>query len=284
MLAFLIIWAILINWIAYRKGFYSLPSGLKKEEHSPTTLQLLLSFGIYLGVALFLIPFLARFLLGTMQKMQPEMTRMPIVFLTGVQVGGMAISFYLLQLFLYKQDRSLYQKIWKNRERPPANPIEGDLGLGFLAWFLSFPFVSILGEVLDKVLKSYGLDGYEQTAVKFVKAAMGSPFSIFFVLVSVLILAPLIEEYLFRGVLQTYCRKWLGSGAAILISALCFALFHYAPTQGLGNIPLLLSLFFLGGYLGFLYERQGSLWAPIGLHMTFNAVSALRIFFFPEAG
>lgn len=284
MLAFLILWAVLINWLAYKKGFYRLPSDLKKEEHSPTTTQLLLSFGIYLVIALFLVPLFARFLLGTMQKMQPELTRMPIILLTGIQVCGMAINFYLLQLFLFKKDRPLYQKIWKNRERPPAHPIEGDLGLGLLAWFLSFPLVSILGEILDKILKSFGLDGYEQTAVKFVKAAMGSPFSIFFVLVSVLIFAPLIEEYLFRGVLQTYCRKRLGSRSAVLISALCFALFHYAPTQGLGNIPLLLSLFLLGGYLGFLYERQGSLWAPIGLHMAFNTVSALRIFFFPEAG
>jgi len=283
MLAFIILWAILINWIAYKKGFYKLPSSLKKDGLNVTTFQLLISFGIYLVIALFIIPIFARFLLGLMQKMNPELSRMPIVLLTGIQVFGMAINFILLQLFLYKRDRGLYQKIWKNRERPPAHPIEGDLGFGLIAWFLSFPLVSILGEIVDKILKGYGLDGYEQTAVKFVKAAMESPISIFFVLASVLILAPLIEEYLFRGVLQTYCRRRLGSRSAILISAFSFALFHYAPTQGLGNIPLLLSLFLLGGYLGFLYERQGSLWAPIGLHMAFNTVSALRIFFFPEA-
>jgi membrane protease YdiL (CAAX protease family) len=69
---------------------------------------------------------------------------------------------------------------------------------------------------------------------------------------------------------------------AILLSALCFALFHFAPSQGIGNISLVGSLFLFALFLGFIYERQASLFASVGLHMTFNTVSTFRILFYPE--
>ncbi len=283
MLILITIWAIAINWLAFRKGFYKLPKEPRKNDLVVTHSQLLLSFATYLILSLFVAPLLARFLLITAHKINPDILSLPIVILTGLQFSMMVIIFILLQSFLYRQDSHLYRKLWKNIDRPPSHPTEFDLGLGAMTWFLSFPIVTILSETIDKILKSLGLHFYEQTAVKFVKAAMGSPLSLVFALVSVLILAPFIEEFLFRGLLQTYFKKRVGSRAAILLSALFFSFFHFSPSQGLGNISLITSLFLLGGYLGFLYERQGSLWAPIGLHMTFNTVSALRILFFPEA-
>jgi membrane protease YdiL (CAAX protease family) len=95
--------------------------------------------------------------------------------------------------------------------------------------------------------------------------------------VSVVIFAPIIEEFLFRGCLQNYLKLHFGTKAAIQLSALCFALFHLTPSQGIGNFSLAVSLFLLGLFLGFLYEKQNSLFASVGLHMTFNTVSALRI-------
>ncbi|NGX27559.1 MAG: hypothetical protein K940chlam6_01497 [Chlamydiae bacterium] len=283
MLIFIIIWAVAINWLAFQKGFYQLPKDLKKAELTVSHFQLLASFALYLILALLIAPLFAKFLLFSLHKINPELFGLPIALLTGIQCSAMIIVFCLLQSFLYRQDSILYRRIWKNTDHNPSHPIEFDLGLGALTWFLSFPIVTILSELIDKLLKSLGLSFFEQTAVKFVKAAMGSPISIVFALLSVLVLAPLIEEFLFRGLLQTYFKKRLGARAAILLSAFFFSLFHFSPSQGFGNVSLILSLFLLGGYLGFLYERQGSLWAPIGLHMTFNTVSALRIVFFPEA-
>jgi hypothetical protein len=98
----------------------------------------------------------------------------------------------------------------------------------------------------------------------------------------VIIAAPVIEELLFRGFLQNYFKRYLGTKAAILITSLCFALFHLAPSQGLGNISLVISLFSFACFLGFVYERQKSLFASIGLHMFFNLVSSIRILFLEE--
>lgn len=283
MVVFVTIWAVALNWLAYQKGVYRLPRRSIKEMPLVRTVHLIAIFGIYLIFSFILARAFSGYLLLFLNKVDPEIKSLSIPVLTGVQFFFMLGIFVSISWYLSSQDKPLYQKIWKDRDREYSFPIPVDFGVGIMFWFLSFPIVTLLGEISDQILKSlFGLETYEQTAVRFVKAAMKNPASIFFALSSVLILAPLVEEFLFRGVLQTYLKKRIGVKAAILLSAFFFALFHFSPSQGLGNITLLLSLLILGGFLGFLYEKRGSLWAPVGLHMTFNAISALRILFFPE--
>lgn len=283
MFIFLVVWSLGANWLAYRKGFYFLPPENKKEAPLITFLQLAIGFAIYLVIALFLAPLLLNYLVKSLGTIDSANASSSIALVTGVQVFSLIGLFCLLQFFFYSQNKDLLKKIWKNTASPRSKPIEFDLGLGVLTWFISFPVVTLLGELFDLFLKLFfGLQHFEQIAVKFVKQAMGSPFSLIFALFSVLVMAPLIEEFLFRGLLQTYFKKRVGARSAILLSALLFSLFHFSMSQGIGNISLIFSLFLLGGYLGFLYQRQESLWAPIGLHMTFNAISAFRILFFPE--
>jgi len=283
MLILIAIWAIAGNWLAWSKGFYTLPKESKPSIPSISTFSLLTSFGIYLIVSFLLTPLFARFVLWSMHQANPEISSLSTTFIAGLQFSSMLVIFLLLITFIYRQNSLHFFKIWKDKTPKPTSPAEFDFGLGMITWFLSFPIVTVLSELVDKILKSFfGLKIYEQTAVRFVKVAMDSPTSLIFALLSVLVLAPLIEEFLFRGILQTYFKKRLGIYASILLSALCFSLFHFSPNQGLGNVSLVLSLFILGGFLGFLYERQRSLWACIGLHAAFNSISALRILFFPE--
>ena len=98
---------------------------------------------------------------------------------------------------------------------------------------------------------------------------------------TIVIAAPCIEEFLFRGCLQSFLKQYMSTKGAILFSSLCFSLFHFSLSQGLGNISLCASLFVFALFLGFIYET-GSLFASVGLHMTFNIVSAGRVLFFPE--
>ena len=141
----------------------------------------------------------------------------------------------------------------------------------------------VVGQTADLLLYVlFGFEGYEQVAVQYLKMTLTSPLLLSVALFTVIITAPVIEEFLFRGFLQNYLKRYLGKKAAILSSSLCFALFHLAPSQGLGNISLAISLFIFACFLGFIYERQKSLFASIGLHMTFNLVSTLRILFIQE--
>ncbi len=85
------------------------------------------------------------------------------------------------------------------------------------------------------------------------------------------IAAPLCEEIVFRGYFYPVLKKFAGVRAAALSSALVFAAAH-------GNVTAMLPLFIFGGVLVFLYEKTGSLWAPIGAHFCFNgATVALQI-------
>ncbi len=80
---------------------------------------------------------------------------------------------------------------------------------------------------------------------------------------SVVILAPLAEEMLFRGLLfgamESRCGKW-----AILGSALAFAMAHFDPYY---FVPLVA----LGGLFGWVRWRSGTIWVSALLHMLNNA-------------
>ena len=99
-------------------------------------------------------------------------------------------------------------------------------------------------------------------------AAGGLPL-IISVFVAAVLIAPIIEELLFRGLLQSTLRS-LGYGPwlSIAIGSFFFILFHAAPSHW----P---ALFVLSMSLGYSYERSGSLLRPIFIHAIFNATSVV---------
>jgi membrane protease YdiL (CAAX protease family) len=107
----------------------------------------------------------------------------------------------------------------------------------------------------------------------------GTPTGLLSNLLAAAIVAPLAEELLFRGFALSAWRRTNGARAAILRSSTVFVLAHVlfvggdsfrdaaalAFVAGLVRVPVALTL-------GWLFTRTGSLWAPIGLHATYNAV------------
>lgn len=102
------------------------------------------------------------------------------------------------------------------------------------------------------------------------------------VIVTAVVVAPVLEEMLFRGLFQTVIRSFLeirpaappcvarrggrnGVWFAILISSGLFAMVH----ANAGHWP---ALFMLGLCLGYSYEKGGSLLRPIFIHCLFNAI------------
>ena len=82
---------------------------------------------------------------------------------------------------------------------------------------------------------------------------------------AVVVAAPLGEEVFFRGFLFGSLRGRLGFFRSALISAVIFAVFH-------GDPLLILAMIFVGMGLAWLYEKRGSLVAPIGAHALFNII------------
>jgi len=93
----------------------------------------------------------------------------------------------------------------------------------------------------------------------------------------VVIVAPALEEIMFRGALLGALRRggfdpWSG----ILLCALIFALLHIPALVGGAVAPGLAMLFALGVVLGWCVARTGSLAASITAHMLFNALNILQ--------
>ena len=98
-------------------------------------------------------------------------------------------------------------------------------------------------------------------------------------LVAGAIIAPVGEELLFRAFATTAWARSLGDRRALVRGALFFALVHVLTIGG-ASAGEALSLAIVGFAsripvalaLGWLFLKRRSVWAPIGLHATFNAI------------
>jgi membrane protease YdiL (CAAX protease family) len=86
------------------------------------------------------------------------------------------------------------------------------------------------------------------------------------------IVAPIAEEFFFRGFFYTALRSRWGIKPALIFSSLIFALFHLSFLL----FPL---LFLMGVLLALLYERRGSLDASFLLHILNNIVAITFSYF-----
>ena len=276
--------AIVFNWYARSRRFFVLTYPPLPSQRQTLKFKAVASvFLIYLGAITIMAPILARLVTSFYSLHTPPIPP-PLATMGWIQLAALLITLFLFYLYCKTQDSSMIRKIWKDRSLPGSLPIPFDFAFGVMTWLISFPVVIVIGQIADLLLYYFfGVLNYEQVAVRYLKMTLSSPPMLIVALFTILIAAPVIEEFLFRGFLQTYFKHHLGKIPAIFLAGLCFALFHLAPSQGLGNISLIVSLFAFSCYLGFIYEKRGSLFASIGLHMTFNAVSTFRILFFPES-
>ena len=92
-----------------------------------------------------------------------------------------------------------------------------------------------------------------------------------FGIISITIMAPLVEELLFRGAIQGYMlRKGMKPLHAILIASAIFGIIHMNPIQ----IPF---AFAIGMIFGWLYYRTGSVVPGIIGHFINNSIACLQM-------
>jgi membrane protease YdiL (CAAX protease family) len=88
--------------------------------------------------------------------------------------------------------------------------------------------------------------------------------------VAVVVVAPLAEEILFRGLAQDALRAWIGTPGAVAVQAALFGISH-------GAAWLVAPITLLGLLLGGLVARTGNLSAAWLGHAIFNAVSYVEL-------
>jgi len=92
-----------------------------------------------------------------------------------------------------------------------------------------------------------------------------------------IVVAPVTEEFFFRGMLFRSVRDRWGFWAGAIVSSLIFGLAHYVASPWRDALLLQTVMVFTGIGLCWIYERRGTIVANIGAHMAFNTIGLLLI-------
>lgn len=130
---------------------------------------------------------------------------------------------------------------------------------------ICFP-VTYLGNLIGTLLSAVLSGGTAQNSIE-TYLTDGGPLALF----TTILVAPVVEEYVFRKQLLDRCGRY-GERTAMVFSALAFGLFHM-------NFYQFFYAFGVGLILAYVYLRTGSLRYPILIHMIINFLgSAVPLF------
>lgn len=90
-----------------------------------------------------------------------------------------------------------------------------------------------------------------------------------------IIVAPVVEEFVFRGVIYRYLKGRSSARIALIVSSVLFSLIH-------ANLAVFLPLFLLGMLLCRAYEKTQNILVPIAMHACFNTTTIIGIFLIPH--
>lgn len=141
----------------------------------------------------------------------------------------------------------------------PGRALRMGLGWGVVAWIGA----SLVSAAVVILLESLGVQAEPQAA----EQALGlvEPWV---AVLAIVLLAPIAEELFFRGVVFNAFLRERGPRLAYLGSAALFAVIHL-------SIVALIPIFLLGLALAWVYDRTGSILAPIVMHAVVNGASVL---------
>jgi membrane protease YdiL (CAAX protease family) len=90
------------------------------------------------------------------------------------------------------------------------------------------------------------------------------------------VLAPIMEEFLFRGYLfKAWRSSWLGLTGTLIVTSLLFTVLHWGQYQWI----LLVIIFIFSIILGLAREKTGSVWVPVILHSLNNLLFTILVVF-----
>lgn len=141
-------------------------------------------------------------------------------------------------------------------------PLGGTLRRAVAQVLMVLPLVSLVGWLLERLV---GDPGGSNPLLELVLTS-ANPLALLCFAFTALVLAPLFEETLFRGVLLPVLAQRWGGIWAVVISALVFGVAHLS----VGELP---PLFVLGLGLGWLRLQSGRLGASVLMHSLWNGLT-----------
>lgn len=115
-----------------------------------------------------------------------------------------------------------------------------------------------------------GFDFWKKTYDSFIETWDGvNDGDYVWMLLSVVLIGPIVEEFLFRGVIFNMLKKVNATWLPIIGSGLLFGLFHVEPIQVVYTSVM-------GILLGFVYAKTGRFEICLGIHIANNLLSELN--------
>ena len=167
----------------------------------------------------------------------------------------------LVFLLIYKVRKKNFKEELQIVKTIKSNIIIG-IGLGLSAWVFNTGALSLLQEV--------GLFKEHFAIMENILSPL-SEGNLFISVLTVGIIAPFTEEFIFRGVIFKTLNKNISILWTIIIQALFFGLFHGNLIQG--TYATLLGLVF-----GYITYKTRSLWPSVVMHMINNTIAIISPF------
>ena len=141
-------------------------------------------------------------------------------------------------------------------------PIKEGIFKSISGWLMIMPLVLLIGWFMNEIIGDQG--GSNPLLELVLNSDEFIP--LLFLLITTVILAPVFEELVFRGVLLPVLVSKVGKISGVLLSALIFALAHLS----VGELP---PLFVLGIGLGLMRLSSGRLFPCALMHSLWNGVT-----------
>lgn len=194
------------------------------------------------------------------------------------QAIGMVIVYLVQGLVIL----ILLNKLLHARAKHPSSDAQVPLsvipaiGIGLVGFLIAFPIAQGSGMVLGWLQGMLTNVVPEDVAHETLKALQDAPSDRWSLLVMVLVVlaAPVVEEFSYRGLVQQGFRRLGGNRVgAVLLTSVLFVFIHIPVVPSASILPAVTTLLLLSLFLGWIYERTGRLIAPIIAHGLFNATN-----------
>ncbi len=173
--------------------------------------------------------------------------------------GALLFVFIMIGIagFLHWRGIDVWRQFGANQVFPLLAPV---LAAGFL--FAAYPAIGLVGKLTELGL---GARAEQQEVVKFFLQSLhnSNRTSLILTLLLGVVVAPVAEEFLFRGYLYGVMKRYCGPLVAMLLSSALFAAVHL-------NLASLPALFLLALCFAIVYETTGCILVNMSMHALFN--------------
>ena len=204
---------------------------------------------------------------GALVKLNPKWSdaTTKLVSMIVATVSFQGVGLLWIKNFLKEENLSWRDAFGFSLENPKRILI-----LGILAAIVVLPVAWALQQLTAWLMTSSHLHPEPQQVVREMQKGGASPFQQIYLGVVALVLAPIVEEMLFRGILYPTIKRAGYPKLALWGTSILFSLTHQ-------NIPAFFALVFFAMILTLLYEETGNLLAPMVAHSCFNTVNFILL-------